>query len=171
MNKIVITGSESSGKSTLSQRLALHYQIPFVREMARDYLKKFGLAYTFNDLEKIARCQVSEEQNIADNHPSFLLCDTDLLTIKIWSEFRFNKCAPYITKLLENSLPNLYLLCAADLPWQDDPMRENKENREEIHELYEQNIRQSKVPFVLIYGNEENRFRLAVEAIDAFNKH
>ena len=53
--KIVVTGPESTGKSTLCEQLAKKYNTTWVPEYAREYLLKLGRPYTYDDLLIIAR--------------------------------------------------------------------------------------------------------------------
>ena len=50
IKKIVIIGPESTGKSTLCEQLAQHYNTSWVREYAREYLEQNGTDYGFEDL-------------------------------------------------------------------------------------------------------------------------
>ena len=85
MYKIIVTGPECSGKTTLIKKLSQHFKISFAKEYAREYLEKNGLVYEQNDLLKIAQKQIEKEKK-------FNLLDTDLLTIKIWSEYKYGNC-------------------------------------------------------------------------------
>ena len=90
MNKVIITGPECSGKTTLSEGLSLHYNSLFNNEYARDYIKSLNRSYIIEDLLKIAQKQWENEHN--NLKQKFLICDTDLITIKIWSEYKFKRC-------------------------------------------------------------------------------
>lgn len=64
MKKIVILGPESTGKSTLCQQLAAHYNTVWCAEYAREYLLKNGTEYSFNDLLTIAKGQLALEESL-----------------------------------------------------------------------------------------------------------
>lgn len=61
MKKVVVIGPESTGKSTLSEQLANHYQTVWVPEFARGYLETLGRAYNQDDLLRIAEGQLQLE--------------------------------------------------------------------------------------------------------------
>ena len=94
MHKIVITGPESSGKTTLCESLSKHFKIPYSKEYAREYLQKLNRNYTQDDLTKIAKGQL----NFNKNHS---LLDTDLITIKIWSNYKYDRCNQWILEHIE----------------------------------------------------------------------
>ena len=99
MKKIVVIGPESTGKSSLCQQLAAHYQSDWVKEYAREYLLTNGTSYTYDNLLTVAKGQIKNEDNfIAHNafgeKPIFI--DTDMYVMKVWCEFVFEKCHHWI---------------------------------------------------------------------------
>ena len=85
MPKIIVTGPESSGKSTLCKALSAHFKIPYSEEFARGFLDELGSNYKKDDLLKIAKGQLNSEENTQ-------LLDTDLITIKLWSQYKYGSC-------------------------------------------------------------------------------
>ena len=173
MKKIVTIGPESTGKSTLCKLLAEHYKTTWVPEYAREYLLKNGKDYQYNDLLKIAEGQIALEEKICDeieanNNSSLVIIDTDLLVIKVWSEFVFNKCDNSILTQIANRKYDLYILCKPDLPWVKDELREypDVETRNKLYNHYKDILVNQQVPWVEVSGNYEERFRIAVEAIN-----
>ena len=57
---IVITGAESTGKTTLTNELAKYYNSSYVNEYARTYVEKLSRPYNYNDIEEIAKHQVRQ---------------------------------------------------------------------------------------------------------------
>ena len=98
---VVVTGPESCGKTTLARQLADRWEAPLVNEAARDYLQNKD-SYQESDLLKIAKLQNAMEQEKAVLSADKLVCDTDLLVILIWSEFKYGRCDPWIRETLEN---------------------------------------------------------------------
>ena len=84
--KVVITGAESSGKTTLFESLEKYYGIVGAKEFARNYLLNSNGKYSQKDLLSIANGQIDAEITVKKNNPDLVICDTDLLTIKIWSQ-------------------------------------------------------------------------------------
>ncbi|MFN8249426.1 MAG: ATP-binding protein [Ferruginibacter sp.] len=173
MKKIVTIGPESTGKSTLCKLLAEHYKTVWVPEYAREYLLKNGKDYQYNDLLKIAEGQIALEEKTckeieANNNSSLVIIDTDLLVIKVWSEFVFNKCDNSILTQIANRKYDLYILCKPDLPWVKDELREypDVETRNKLYNHYKDILVNQQVPWVEVSGNYEERFRIAVEAIN-----
>ncbi|MFI5172463.1 MAG: AAA family ATPase [Chitinophagales bacterium] len=157
IKKIVFTGPESTGKTTLAELISQHLNLPYVKEAARDYLNGLNRKYAYEDILNIAMLQMSEEEKIKSFHPPFLICDTDLLTIKIWSEDKFQKCEHWVNHAFIDRAAEVYFLCTPDFPWQPDPQREDAERREELFHLYKQHLINSKIRFVELTGTIENR--------------
>lgn len=134
-HKIIITGPESSGKTTLCNALSKHFNLPFSKEYAREYLNALKRDYNPDDLLKIAKGQLQTENGLQ-------LLDTDLITIKIWSEYKYGRCDKWILDQIEKQKTEkrFYLLCSPDIPWQADKQRENPNDREELFEIYKQEL-------------------------------
>ena len=167
MKKIVITGPESTGKTTLSRKLSKYFEFPLVEEYAVDYLIKTGGKYIYRDLLKIAKGQIEKENRIVnETNSDLIISDTDLLTIKIWSKVKFGKISRWIMKTIRNRHYDHYLLCYPDIPWEYDPFRENPNDREWLFELYEKELKKYRKKYTIIKGNEEIRFNSASEIIN-----
>ena len=157
MLKIIVTGPESSGKTTLCKALSEYYKIPFTKEFAREYLTDLGKNYLQEDLLKIATGQLENEQLIINNQ-QISLHDTDLITLKIWSDYKYGNCNNWILEQIEKQKVEnrFYLLCKPDLKWDYDPLRENPTNRNELLEIYKQELENLGHKFLIIKGEDRN---------------
>ncbi len=168
MKKIVITGPESSGKTTLARQLAQHLKTEAVEEYAREYLNQLSRPYVETDLLEIAKGQLANEQAHESGKGGVLIIDTSLEVIKIWSEVKFGRVDPWILEALEKHKKDFYLLCRPDLPWEFDPLRENPNDRWLLYDLYEKQLKSMQVPFAVISGPGEQRFNNAVRELRKF---
>lgn len=182
MKKIVIIGPESTGKSTLCEQLANHYNTIWVREYAREYLLKNGNKYNFETLLDIAKGQILlEDEAIRHSTPAYrtgrfniqhsvLFIDTDMYVMKVWCEFVFEKCHHWILNRIVERKYDLYLLCNVDLPWVKDELREypNLKEREKLYHYYKDVMVNQKVPWVDICGSYEERLQKAINAVESF---
>jgi len=158
MHKIILTGPESSGKTTLCKALSKHFNLPFSKEYAREYLDALNRDYNQDDLLKIAKEQLQSENGIQ-------LLDTDLITLKIWSEYKYESCDSWILTQIEKqkSEKRFYLLCKPDIPWEVDPQRENPNDREELFEIYKKEIASLGHDYFVVEG--ENRTENCISKI------
>ena len=108
--KIYITGPESTGKTTLAKALAKSLGAPWVPEYARTYLSRLQRQYRKSDLLEIAKAQANWEDGARATNNSPIVCDTGMLVLKIWSEYKFGDANKWITKRLEQQRPHLHLL-------------------------------------------------------------
>ena len=195
LKKIIIIGPESTGKSTLCEQLAQHYNTMWCPEFAREYLLTHGTDYTFDDLLHIAKGQLAleeeyaamvngqwamgnaidnKEENTGDSpltthHSPLLFIDTDMYVMKVWCEFVFNKCHNWILKQITERKYDLYFLCNTDIPWVKDELREypDLEKRQKLYHIYKDLMINQSTPWVEIGGSYEERLEKAVKTIDA----
>lgn len=166
--KIAITGPESTGKSCLAAGLARHYRTVFVPEYARKYIEMLARPYVWGDILKIAMGQIASEQAMMKKTDSMLFCDTELIVTKIWSDVKFGKCDPWILGMIKENRYDLFLLCDIDLPWEEDPQREDPDRREFLFDLYTKELTGYGFPFFVISGSGDQRLQNAVKVIETF---
>ncbi|WKV10454.1 ATP-binding protein [Marivirga harenae] len=165
MKKIAIIGPESTGKSTLSKALATHYNEPFVPEYGRKYLEENGKDYNRSDLLAISKGMVIWEERMSFIAKNLLFCDTDLIMMKVWYEVNYGECHPWVLNHLQSRPYNFYLLCAPDLPWEEDPLRENPNMRDKLFERYHNELVESNLDYTVISGTKD-RLERAIEAVE-----
>ena len=188
IKKIVVIGPESTGKSTLCEKLAAHYNTVWAKEYAREYLLLHGASYTFENLLDVAKGQIKEEElavarwslaekNTADqlstiNHQP-LFIDTDMYVMKTWCEFVFGKCHQWILDKITERKYDLYLLCNVDMPWVKDELREYPDLviREKLYHHYKDTMINQRVPWVDISGDYEERLQKAINAVDTLGRN
>lgn len=157
MQKIIFTGPECSGKTTLSKKIAKKFKLPLVPEYARIFLDKTNGNYEYKDLKKIAKGQLKLElqKTQIKNQNNIIICDTDLQVIKLWSIIKYGKCDSFI--LQNQNKEALYILCKPDFAWEYDYLRENPYNRKEIFDIYLKELIQNNLKYTIVEGPNNKR--------------
>jgi len=176
LQKIVVLGPESTGKSTLCEQLAKHYGVVDCKEYARQYLHENGTKYNFEDLLTIAKGQLTleneaiqkAEQQLIDTAKNKIIIDTDMYVMKVWCEYVFNNCHTYILDQIHSRKYDLYLLCDIDLPWSPDEMREypDEKPRQELFAIYKDILINQNTPWGIVSGAGDERTQNAIKLID-----
>lgn len=166
MIKIVFTGPESTGKTTLSEAIAKKYNATLLKEYARVYLNEIDRKYSQSDLKEIAEGQIITEQIASEKEQKLLVLDTDLITIKIWSEYKYKNCDDWIIKQVHKHTYDMYFLCYPDIPWEKDTLRENPNDREEIYKIYFRELNLLNRKFIEVKGNLPTRIEQVSKVID-----
>lgn len=173
--KVVLFGPESTGKTTLSQQLARHYNTVWAPEFARDYLQnKWNnqrKTCEASDLIPIAIGQMKLENNLAKKADKVLICDTDLLETKVYSqEYYGGFVHPELDIAAKENKYDLYLLTYVDTPWEADDLRDRPELRKEMFNAFEKSLKDHNKNYILLKGDKETRLKKAVNAIDKIVK-
>ena len=168
VKKIAITGPESTGKSYITENLAKSYNTHWVPEYAREYLNSIKREYNYDDILKIAEGQIKHEEEITQDANGIIFCDTELLVTKIWSEYKYGKCHPWILKQLETCRYDLIILCDVDLPWEYDPLREHPEKRTYFLDLFIKELETRNWNYRLLSGLHPQRLENAIKIVDGF---
>jgi len=166
IQKIAIVGPESTGKTTLAKELAVSFGTQWVHEYARQYLAELDRPYISEDLLRIAKGQLSIEDQQEKRANKYLICDTNLLVLKVWSEHKYGKTDKWIADQLKEREYAVYLLTACDIPWEEDPLRESPEERIHLFQQYETFLIRNKLKYYIVRGNRKERMSKSVEIIN-----
>lgn len=165
--RIVLTGSECVGKTTLARELAQHFSTVFVPEFGREYVDEKGTFPDASDVEPIARGQIAREDALARLANRVLIQDTDLVSTCVYAEHYYGSCPQWIRQASIERRAHLYLLLDIDVPWTPDPPnRDRGHRREEMQELFRTALRERGIEWIDIRGSWEERRAAAVKTIE-----
>jgi NadR type nicotinamide-nucleotide adenylyltransferase len=175
MKRVVVTGSECTGKTTLAGDLARQFGTVCVAEYAREYLDRkvatTGLPLDERDVEPIARGQIAAEDRGAATAKGLLVLDTDLVSTTVYARHYYGACPTWIDQAARDRRGDLYLLCDIDVPWVADSVRDRPHHREHIHALFVEALNTLGAPYVLIRGSWAARLTTAVAAVSEVLDH
>jgi NadR type nicotinamide-nucleotide adenylyltransferase len=170
--RIVITGPECTGKSTLAAQLAVHYNTTFIPEYAREYIENLGRPYTYDDVVRIAERQIREEGEFEKKASELLFYDTYLIITKVWFDVVYKRRPDWIDSVLQQQHIHLFLLCDTDIPWHPDRVRENGgAMRNKLFRIYRQEIEKFGFPYAIISGKGEKRLQSGIQAVELMLKN
>jgi len=169
--RVVVTGSESTGKTTLARDLAHHFHTAWVPEYARAYAEEkvaaTGFGLDAGDVEPIAHGQIAAEDRALPAARGILVLDTDVVSTTVYARHYYGHCPAWIDRAASERRGDLYLLCDIDTPWVPDPQRDLPHVRDHMHALFARALDALGARYVTIRGGWEDRFAQAVDAVSA----
>jgi nicotinamide riboside kinase len=167
--RIVLTGPECTGKSTLAVQLAKHYNTLCIPEYAREYVGSLSRPYNYDDVVHIAEMQVKQCKEYSLRANRILFLDTYLIITKVWFDLVFNRRPDWIDTELTAHAVDFYLLCDTDIPWEADPVRENGGTRREyLLEIYKRELANFGCEFGIVRGSGNERLKNAISLVDKY---
>lgn len=168
--KIAFVGAECTGKTTLCQALARHFDTLWVPEYMRTYLQakwdKTKQSCTWADLLPIALGQIADENAKACQAKQLLFCDTNLFELMVYSQLYYGKCPPEIDIGAKNHHYDVIFFTDIDVPWQADDLRDKPNERQAVFDFFADYLKRYHKPYVLLSGSHDMRFAKAVAVID-----
>lgn len=168
--RIVVSGPECTGKTTLAAGLAAHFAAPWLDEAARSYATERasqGHALTAADVEPIAKRHIATEDAARASSPSLVFLDADLLSTVAYARHYYGASSRWLESEARARTGDLYLLCAPDIPWTPDGIRDRPDNREEMFDLFAHVLDEFGAHVRVVRGLGDTRFDTAERAVSA----
>lgn len=167
--KILITGPESTGKTTISKYIASQFKGHYIPEFAREYLEKNGPSYEEKDLLFFAKETLKSYQEKFQNN--IQVFDTSLIDIVVWSLYKYDRCDPVIIQHTSQIHFDLIFLTTPKVAWKADPLRENENNRDELYKLFIKQMKKFNLAFTTLYAKRNQRENQVKRIIEEFLQH
>jgi HTH-type transcriptional repressor of NAD biosynthesis genes len=157
---ICFYGPESTGKSSMAEKMAARYQTTFVPEVAREMLVTNNF-----DVDKIAEIgkrqteRVLEKLEVANK---ILFCDTDLITTQIYSQYYLHEIPRILSELERKISYDHYFLFNIDVPWIPDGLRDLGDKREYMFEVFRSELDKRKIPYTNVQGTPDQREQIVM---------
>lgn len=169
VKRIVLTGAECTGKSTLAQALSEHYGEPWTVEYVRNYVETIDHELTLEDLPQITAGQIATEDAGCEKAQDFVIHDTNLLSSIIYANHYYGDTGDALNAAFAQRDYTLYLLCSpTGIEWEADPgQRDSPAARDELQTKFKENLDERRLPYVELNGSLTARLKQAIQAIDA----
>jgi nicotinamide riboside kinase len=163
---------ECSGKTTLAARLARHYDtvwVPeFSRALAASKISNGTTGWERREFIRIALVQRRLEEAAEEQAGRLIFLDTDPFTLWVWHRLYVDKPLRELEEIAEAHRADLYLLCTPDLPWEPDGVRSDRDVRDEMHDLFIDEMERTSRAHEILSGESDERFAAAVAHVDRF---
>ena len=166
IQRVVVTGSESTGKTWLAERLATRFHTVWSREFSREYAVRKAAPLDATDVEPIARGQMQAEDAVLRRARGLAILDTDLISTVVYAEHYYGRCPQWVEEAARERLADLYLLCDIDVPWAADAVRDRPHDRREIQAAFIARLEGYGATYANVHGIWEEREAAAVAAIE-----
>lgn len=164
LKKFCFMGAESTGKSTMAQRMAAHYQTNWVPEVAREMITSND--FSESEIVAIGRAQTERVHQLQQSANRFLFCDTDLITTQVYSKHYLNIVPEQLYELETSVSYDHYFLFDIDVPWVEDGLRDLPHFRTEMHKIFQGELERRNIPFTLVTGSFGAREKILTDFID-----
>ena len=168
IKRVVLIGAESTGKTTLAEALAAHYETVWAPEYLREFVEQKGALPEPSDSRLIAEGHLAQEATFRPQAHRVLFLDTDLISTCVYHRYYFGTTLPWLERRAAERSADLYLLTDIDIPWTPDPgQRDGPAVRAALHAFFLDELLARSLPHVLVSGSTEARMETALRAVKA----
>ncbi|MBO9728695.1 MAG: AAA family ATPase [Chitinophaga sp.] len=164
--KVVLLGTESTGKTTLTEKLSRHFNASAVMEAGRDIVadsNDFGIS----DLYLIAATHAARIRQMETGSSPLIIIDTDIHITLSYGEYAFGKTLDIDPVIYQANQADLYLYLNNDVPYFQDGTRLSEAERNLLDLSHRRILDSRRIPYEEITGNWEERFEKSVQLIEA----
>jgi nicotinamide riboside kinase len=167
IQRVVLTGAECTGKSSLTRALAKRLGEPFSSEYVREHVESIDRPLEAIDLDPIARGQLRGEDIAHAQAERFVLHDTNLLSSILYADHYFGVTIPWVNEVFLRRSYDHYFLCLPDFPWEADPgQRVDPKERDNLHICFKDILQRYQIPYSELDGSLEARISKVCEALN-----
>jgi HTH-type transcriptional repressor of NAD biosynthesis genes len=163
--KVVLLGTESTGKTTLTERLAKHYTSSYVLELARTFIPD-SKNFSYDDLLVLSKAHAELILEASSGQHHLVIIDTDVHITKSYSEFALHRALEVSDAIYSMSKADLYIYLCSDVAYIQDGSRLSEDDRNALDCSHRRILEKDNIPFTEVSGNWEERFLESVRCID-----
>lgn len=159
VEKVVLMGAESTGKSTLTARLAAEFGTEQVQEYGRDHYAERGGKLELDDYVTIARVHRGLEDEAARRASRYLFIDTNAITTMFFSHYYNRGSLPELRHLAEECAARYrhVIVCDDDIPFEQDGWRDNDVWRGRMQGMVLHDLDVRGIPYHVASGSLDER--------------
>lgn len=172
VRRIVVTGAESTGSTTLAQSLAAALGCEWVPEYGRAYTERRagGVAAPWRTEEfvLIARAQNALEEAAARRAATgWLVCDTDALATALWQERYMGAASAEVLAVAAAQVrPFARILTGDEIPFVADAIRDGVRIRAAMQQRFREALAADGAPWIEVRGPPAARCAAALAFLD-----
>ena len=171
--RIIIVGAESTGKTTLINKLSEMFKVTTIPEYGRIFAENKPQnmnewVWTTEEFVQIANLQIQAEIQATKNN-KFIICDTDAFAASIWHQRYVGTISEEVERIYKNYSKSvnkqIYLLTTNDVPFVQDGYRDGEHIRDSMYDEFVKKLNDEHKHYHILNGTYDERFNKACEII------
>ncbi len=164
--KIVLLGTESTGKSSIAESISQSLDSTLVDETGRQLIPNSN-SFTKDDLRKVAFHHASRIRSACDNLSPLVLIDTDVHITQSYAKYRFGEYLDLPYDIYQANRAHLYFYLDATLDLSQDGTRLDQAERLHLDAIHRMTLRHFGIKFSEVGGSWKSRLHHIVNEIQS----
>lgn len=154
--KVAILGTESTGKSTLAQKLSNHFGAELVNEAGRTLIENSN-SFSVDDLRKVAKAHAESIEAALVGSSPLVILDTSVHTTISYGRHFFSEELSMGDSIMTTNQADLYLYLKNDVAFVQDGTRLPEAERNKLDVSHKAVLKEFGISFHEIGGDWEER--------------
>jgi HTH-type transcriptional repressor of NAD biosynthesis genes len=168
--KVVLVGTESTGKTTLAQYLSKMFRSILVHEAGRDLIPDSN-EFTIAQLQQIGEIHAQNILEAMQQLEPIIFIDTDIHITQSYSKYKFGEYLTIPDSVYNINRSDLYLYLNNETPFIQDGTRLNEGKRNALDQLHRETLAHFGIEFVEVSGNYDQRKQKAIKLVRNLFNH
>jgi HTH-type transcriptional repressor of NAD biosynthesis genes len=165
ITKVVILGTESTGKTTLTDKLSRHFQSSAVLEAGREIIAD-SRSFSMEDLQQTAVVHAERIADASVGKSPLLIIDTDIHITLSYAQYTFDELPTVDEVIYRRNKADLYLYLNNDVEYVQDGTRLSEKDRNALDHYHRATLKRFNIRYEEITGNWDERFKKSVALIE-----
>lgn len=167
--KVVILGTESVGKSTLTKYLSSRFKSSVVHELGREVIPN-SKNFSLDQLSQIAKGHAKNINDTTSQLQPLIVIDTDIHITQSYAKHAFGMYLDLPSSIYDQSRADMYLYLNKNVPYIQDGTRLDEDERNKLDISHRDTLRHFGVEFEELTGTYEERNHRAYELVEELVK-
>lgn len=172
LKKICFIGPESTGKSTIGEKIAKHFKTVYIPEYAKAIIAQQSGQFYESNVVEVAYAQIRTEKSLERMTNKVMICDSDIIVTMAWSQELFGHIPSQLIQIAQTQHYDKTFLFYPDTPWISDTHRNviessSQEFRIKMFLNMEKLLKQFNRDYEIIYGSYQQKEETIEKYINA----
>ena len=166
--KVVLLGTECTGKSSISTALSKEFNSVLVEEAGREIIQD-SKDFSLEQVQRIAKVHAENIEKASKKLTPFVFIDTDIHITQSYAKYEFGKYLELDKEIYKANKADYYFYLTKDLPYEQDGGRLEEADRNLLDAHHIETLKHFEINYSAISGDWSSRYNQIADFVKHVN--